>query len=162
MTTIAWDGKVVAADSRLTGPWYDDRRGLGIKLVKIGGGGPNANCIACFSGRGALAIKLARLLAEGTAVRDLPIVKEDECDLFVFRPNGEHLEVSRGGDPYPLKGYAPAALGSGQAFAMGAMLAGASAIEAVAIAIRLDEGSGGNIVAYSTESMLEVGTDLRP
>lgn len=39
----------------------------------------------------------------------------------------------------------PAAAGSGAAFAMGAMLAGASAKQAVEIATRLDECSGGKV-----------------
>ena len=155
MTTIAWDGKIVAADSRLSGAWYDDRRGGACKIAKIESG-RYANHVIALAGRASMGLRVLRLLGEGIALSAFDIPVDAELSYVLFSPVGDHVEFCVQGDPFPLAGFAPFALGSGQTFAMGAMFAGANAIEAVRIAIRLDEGSGGEVVAYDTTTMERV------
>ena len=54
--------------------------------------------------------------------------------MLCVMPNGEALVFEATGDGHPLKASAPCALGAGRELALGAMLAGASAEDAVRIA----------------------------
>lgn len=68
-----------------------------------------------------------------------------DFNAIVIYPNGDAYFYGERGFPLTI-GRKFMALGTGSAYAMGAMAQGATAEEAVAIAIDMDESSGGNIV----------------
>lgn len=67
-----------------------------------------------------------------------------EFEMFIIKRGGETF-YSCDGTPTPLPVALPFAIGSGSQFARGAMLAGASALEATKIAAECDAGTGGDI-----------------
>lgn len=77
---------------------------------------------------------------EGGRVGDPPDMSE--CTLMLLRPNGkmEYLEAGLVALPLTDKFMA---IGSGSTAAMAAMMAGCSALEAVKIAAKLDDGTSG-------------------
>lgn len=133
MTTIAYDGISIASDSQVGGAYLD---GGNKKVIRAGK--------SYFGVAGAL---------------------EDQVAFFAWHRGGEKPKVSddnfegievRGKSVYwwgsnlvACKIRAPAAIGSGTQFAMGAMLAGATAKEAVKIAAKLDSGTGRSIRSIS-------------
>lgn len=128
MTTIAWDGKMLAADSQMTGSYID--RGAVKKIHKKNG--------ALIAGAGAY----AEILLFVNAWPDKPEGLSDQFEALVIQDNtaawwdNKHQPVPQG---------TPAAIGSGNQFAMGAMLNGATAKQAVQIAIELDPDTGGKV-----------------
>lgn len=130
MTTIAFDGKNIASDSQCGGAYLD---GGVRKVVKIG------KSYYGVAGHLESMEQFFQWLRDGG---DKPKIEHDSF---------EGLEV-RGKSVYwwgealvPCKIRAPTAIGSGTQFAMGAMLAGATAKEAVKIAAKLDSGTGQTI-----------------
>lgn len=128
MTTIAYDGTEISSDSQCDGAYIM----TGVKKVE----------------------KIGKSYF-GTAGR-----LEDMYAFLDWRRGGEKPKVDeyfesieiRGKQVYwwgqalvPCKMPYPAAIGSGAQFAMGAMLAGATAKEAVKIASKLDSGTGSRI-----------------
>lgn len=128
MTTIAFDGEHIAADSMLSGAYVDTAE----KIFKISGG----------------YLMMAGSYSEGLIFkkwckdRTKPKPKLDDFEALEIRGK-KVMYYDEGIEPIPLK--APAAIGTGCQFAMGAMLAGATAKEAVKIASKLDEATGGRI-----------------
>lgn len=128
MTTIAFDGKNIASDSQVGGSYLDG----GIeKVIKAGK--------SYFGAAGNLDHMVGFFAWQKGG--DKPKIDD----------NFEALEI-RGKTTYwwgqalvPCKIKSPAAIGSGAQFAMGAMLAGATAKEAVKIAAKLDSGTGRTI-----------------
>lgn len=134
MTTAAFKDGVLATDSLSTGG-YIDQKGFQ-KIFHIEDMVGNKLHVA-FAGRISTGLKFIHALESGDEV-DL----DDDFEAIVV--SGKHVAFfDKNGVPIP--GGQPAAIGSGACFAMGAMLAGASAEEAVKIAIKLDEGSGGKV-----------------
>jgi len=138
MTTIAYKDGVLAADTLCVNGHI--RSGFVTKIIR----GPNGELGGAAGNAGYN--RLFQDWVAGGRVGDAPIPKQDdECrDLgFVVLPDGvieqhepEGLNLIRA-DMY--------AAGSGRNVAQGAMAAGASAEEAVRIAIGLDCYSGGEI-----------------
>ncbi len=130
MTTIAYDGVSLASDSQVGGAYLDG----GIKkVVKIGksyfGAAGHLESMTLFF----------KWLREGG---DKPKIDSDSFEGIEVRGKS----VYWWGDALtPCRIRAPAAIGSGVQFAMGAMLAGATAKEAVKIAAKLDGGTGRTI-----------------
>jgi hypothetical protein len=130
MTTIATDGKSMAGDSQTTAG--REITGYASKVTKledgriIGACGPSVDCI-----------KFRIYMAEGG---DKPSLTDDFCALLL-KPNGavSYLEKDMIEIPYRV----PAGVGSGSEFAIGAMMAGKSPADAVALAIDRDTNSGG-------------------
>lgn len=91
------------------------------------------------SGRTIDGLAVARWLSHGGK----PPKVEQEWTALQLMPSGQVMFWTDALFPVPID--APAATGSGMDFALGAMLAGKSPRQAVAIACRLDEGSGGKI-----------------
>jgi ATP-dependent protease HslVU (ClpYQ) peptidase subunit len=82
--------------------------------------------------------------------------KHGESRLLVLNTDGSLHLYADGSNGVPVEVDAPAALGSGCDLALGAMLAGATAKEAVGIAIDRDPGSGGTItVLHLNEGLAE-------
>lgn len=141
MTTIAIKDKVVASDSLSIGAFkspvpcqklFDVETEDGEKLIITGAGGYASIFAFCdwyCDGQDPDAFPSDH--NENTYF----VVVDSEGEIFSYE--GYHVPVSLG------KTYA---FGSGEAFAMGAMYAGASSEEAVRIAMQLDPGSGGEVV----------------
>lgn len=125
MTTIAWDGKTLASDSQMTGSYIEQKNVS--KIIRKGGD---------YYG-------IAGRLSEGKSFVEGEIDKlSDETELLIVNAKGKCVWKGRhASEPMPDK----TAIGSGANFAMGAMLAGASAVEAVKIASKLDISTGGKI-----------------
>jgi hypothetical protein len=131
MTSIAWDGKTLATDSRMTeGPMiFSDSCE---KIFKLEDGSLVALCGDVAPGNDVIA-----WLNGG----DQPVLDKDEdfnC-LQVF-PDGTAREINRLFRIMPAK--APWAGGSGEAYVMTALVLGFDAVAAVEVACRLDTKSG--------------------
>lgn len=139
MTTIATDGKTVAADGQRT--LGSERISMVEKKLRM-----KAGRIYAITGTFAFFDDLIMWHIMGARVEDVPKGDGDNgWSLLVIEPGatGVHrytsecprLEIF----PYP------ATFGSGADYAMGAMCAGADPREAVTIASRLDINTGGEI-----------------
>lgn len=132
MTTIATDGKTMAGDSLTTG---GNHRVAFHPKVKRAADGSLFGC----SGLSWCGERFARWMTEGGEKPEL----HDEFSALVLKPDGtveyycQKLE--------PVSYVVPMAIGSGDDLAIGAMLAGKTPAEAVAIAIERDKNSGGTI-----------------
>lgn len=136
MTTIAWDGKTLAADSMVTGNGM--RIGRITKAYRVG------RLLVGLAGTVGLAQAFLHWLAEG-AKGDPPSMKAEDGDaeVMVVLPDGRIATFDKyGRDQMASTQYA---IGSGGRFALGAMAAGADARRAVEIASELDCFSGGPI-----------------
>ena len=128
MTTVAFDGITLAADSQTNGSYVEYHN----KIARIG------NVVVACAGTVSEIAQFQRWCKDRT--KDKPILTDFSC-----------LEIRSGKVYYydenlePLTPSIPVAIGSGSDFAMGAMLAGATAKEAVKIACKLDSNSGGKI-----------------
>lgn len=139
MTTVAFDGKTMAADAGMVmnGVKIPYRRKM--RRLKKGG-------LAGFCGTLAGGQLLLDWLDAGKL--DVPFETPDECeaDVLWVKKNGEVWLTDTDGvlmhmDPGPV------AIGSGGPIALGAMLAGATAAEAVKIAIERDPNSGFDVIS---------------
>jgi ATP-dependent HslUV protease subunit HslV len=141
MTTIAYRDGVMAADSKAT---YDGSfQGLVTKVFRS----PKGDLLG-VSGDLAL-MPIIRDWAKKGCPKPVPNTGDDNSVLWV-KPNGTALVVE-GGTACEIEG--PFfAIGSGHAFAKGAMGAGCDAETAVAVAITLDNSSGGPVKVVSTTS----------
>jgi hypothetical protein len=136
MTTIATDGKSMAADSR--GCCNDVIRcDTEIKIYRLVDGR-----IAGCSGTITAARDYVRWLNEGGEKPNVD--KENGFHALVLSLDG--TAQIHGNDDLPDNVDIPAAIGSGSSLALGAMLAGAGPTDAVAIAMKRDPFTGGAIV----------------
>lgn len=120
MTTVAYDGKTIAAD-RFWGTCYGD------KLVRVG------NLAIGFCGSAKM---FNRVVAYFTSGGDPPALGDDNEALVVNLVTG--CARLYDGDMDWIDVVAPVAIGSGRAYAAGAMAMGASACGAVMLAGTLD------------------------
>lgn len=136
MTTIAWDGKTVAADTQLS-YGYTLAPGKHIKYYEIGDG-------TFLLGSGLVSeiadwAEYMKERAQGERPK-VPRLKESTLWVLTGRGKNKRVEEVLRGDRYvhvmPIN--APWAIGSGGEFALGAMGAGATAEEAVKIASKFD------------------------
>lgn len=141
MTTIATDGKSMAADSRGCANNIV-RNDSEVKLHRISGG----RITGCSGTIGAAKAYIAWLDKNDGSAK--PKV-DDGFRALVLHPEGR-IEVHCN-DEMPDIAQAPAVLGSGGSLALGAMLAGASPAEAVEIAAMRDPFTGGTITELSIE-----------
>jgi len=135
MTTIAWDGTVLAADRQATtGSMISECR----KLWITENGSAWAHCGSDQY--------FGQIMAwtRGECLEFPEATPENESDVGVLLEVNAHGELwVRYGNPWPVQVLGPGfATGSGGDFALGAMEAGRNAIEAVAIASRLDAFTG--------------------
>lgn len=138
MTTVAWDGKTLAADKLATSS------GMRITVTKL------------FRARGCLVAAAGDLdrinesvawFAAGADPKNMPPYARDNNDyvgMLVIEKDGSILKYERSAVPFKIE--SPfMAIGSGRDYAMAAMHLGKSASEAVAVAIALDCNSGNGI-----------------
>lgn len=137
MTTIATDGRTMAADSRGCANELI-RNDAEKKLHRLKDGR-----VVGASGTITAARAYIRWLEEGG---ERPKI-EGAFSAIVLNPNGSAQIHYNDDEPDDLA--FPAAIGSGTALALGAMLAGASPAEAVAIAAKRDPFTGGTITEMS-------------
>lgn len=144
MTVIAWDGRTLAADKRVS------FQGLALTTTKI----TRANgCLVGLCGDGPSSQQMLEWFRAGAVPEDLPACQrsDDWGSLLVIRPNGAVHKYERG--PYPLALEDRAvAIGSGRDFALAAMHCGKSAREAVEIACIYECGCGNGIDTLQLDS----------
>lgn len=134
MTTIAYKDGVIAADSLIVGDYAEP--GTYNKLYKVSGG--------YVGGAGAVPqIKLfIRWFRDQSKPKPDPALLKD-FEALVVRNDGTLLYYDKILEPMDV--VPPCAIGSGGGIAMGAMIAGATAVRAVEIARILDVHTGGKI-----------------
>lgn len=137
MTTIAYRDGIIAADSGVTSG--SSHVGYATKIGR--GGGQYKGWVAGVSGN----LDWSRAFLDSFEKGDLlPQAKGDEGGTLLISPRRQMFLWYGVYTPYRIR--APFyAIGSGCNEARGAMAAGASAIEAVRIAKRLDEGTFGPV-----------------
>jgi ATP-dependent protease HslVU (ClpYQ) peptidase subunit len=142
MTTIACDGKNVAADGRTTvGPElvWNDRAKIVVRPTFI----------AAFCGLAAGKLVLPQWIENGADPTQYPPGLHDNCTIWLYRKGAKTPEVQSGNVPY----FTPIpwvhAFGTGREYAMGAMAMGASAADAVRVAVRWDLNSGGRVTSIN-------------
>ena len=130
MTTIAFAEGTIAADSQMTSG------GAKLRIKKL----HRLSDGSLFAGSGEVALisRMLKWAEAGFPEKPRPRITEDsEIECIVVRPNGaiwlvdDKLEPLEIDEPF-------AAIGSGFAYALGAMACGKSAVEAVEIAARFD------------------------
>lgn len=156
MTTIAFKDGNLATDTLITKGF--SRVGYTRKSRLISDG-PLEGCVAAMSGDLFLMSLCFEWLEAGGGFEDAPdALKSDEAmySLVLIHPAGgvTHFEkcmpiraLERGLGP---KGCA-FAMGSGEDFALGAMEMGASAEQAVKVAMALDAMTGGDVILYTSD-----------
>jgi ATP-dependent protease HslVU (ClpYQ) peptidase subunit len=136
MTTVVFDGKVLAADRQLT--VGDTRWGARSKIRQLPGGGYFAG-----SGESELLEEVFCWIKSGMPAGSKPELKEDDGFLALIVREG--CVQFLGSRMTPTEVDAPIAIGSGRDFALAAMKCGFSAAKAVEIAAELDTGTGGGV-----------------
>lgn len=137
MTTVAWDGKQMVADTLSN---WSGLKGKVVKAWKLKDG-------SLLGGSGAYGDILAsRIWIEGGQHLEKfpPKYSQDGCTILLVRENcpPQRFENS----PYPTTILEPfTAIGSGTDYALGAMAMGADAERAVEVAISFDLNSGGEL-----------------
>jgi ATP-dependent protease HslVU (ClpYQ) peptidase subunit len=136
MTTIAFDGKTLAADSQST---TGSTRGRAVKIAKSADG-----FVVAGAGEFAVVKQWIRWVLDGRPAERQPELA-DEATVIVLEPRGRAVMFSGSAvsQPLPRKQWA---IGSGSDFALGAMAMGADARTAVKVACRFDVYSGGRVV----------------
>lgn len=142
MTTIAWDGETLAADSQSTQgghKWFKEK-----KIFRYG------DKLVAYAGREDYGTAFLQWVKAGMEPGEFPEIPNNPegFDLIgiVVSDRGV-LEFCDNGSAAPRK--APFAWGSGSHFAIGAMEAGADARQAVKVACRRDLNTGGAVQVFS-------------
>lgn len=149
MTTIAIDAfGNIAADGRSTCGNEIARDDID-KLITA------HNRIYALAGPGSLIVPLLAWHNDGADPTKLPVCnKEYGWTLIVLQADGLYTYSDKVPYGYANEYKTPVAFGSGQDYALGAMLAGKTAKEAVEIACKVDTGSGGRIKSLNIANTL--------
>lgn len=138
MTTIAWDGKTLAADKRAC---IGTMIRTTTKIFKV------RDCLVGYCGDAAFGELMLAWFKDGEHVDSFPSQQRDKDDwvnLLVIRPDGHIHIYERTHCPINYEDK-HIACGSGREFALAAMHCGKTAREAVLVAIDLDNGSGNGV-----------------
>lgn len=138
MTVIAWKDGIMAADSVSS---RGDTRYYVRKLHRVG------NLVVGMSGNTDSCEALLDWFRKGRQIETFPKCQEkDTYACAVFALGGRVYTIDQ--TPYPSEMLAPfGAIGCGREVAIGAMAAGATATEAIAIASTWCDGCGGPILS---------------
>lgn len=145
MTTVAWDGKTMAADSLATDNW-GMKEVVSNKIIVgqdflLGCAGEHGKIMRWFKAIGP-DVSAKYLLNAGYANYDS---RDNDPNLLLVCERGAFRHV--GGVFMPIsRGFH--AVGSGRDYALMAMRLGKTAAEAVALAMEFDNGTGGEIVEH--------------
>lgn len=139
MTTIAWDGKSLVGDGRVTSSSLI----LTDKHVKVHDTGDQ---LIGMAGDFASCEEWIEAYFEGRLLEPVKETEENDCGFIVLlvERDNKKAAVSFNGGPL-LQVEAPFAIGSGGDVAVGAMLAGKTARQAVGIAMKHDAATGGKL-----------------
>lgn len=132
LTTIAYDGKTIAADSKISGD-INSRSSKLLTLLSLPG---------AFGGFAGDVAEAHRFFRQFDGEPDS--APAGDYDVLVVYPDGRVVHHNGSGLSLDVTGQRYG-LGSGSEYAMGAMAAGKSATEAVEIACELDNDSGGPV-----------------
>lgn len=148
MTVICWDGRYVTADSQ----GKCGGRKINMREPKVVE--RNGVIYATTGFWGLLPAWIDWHLA-GANPKETPVHGHTDNDVgsFVVIMDGRRFVYSMI-IPYPIEEFPPVAFGSGQEFAMGAMLAGADARRAAEIAANVDAGCGGPIQVIDLHTLV--------
>lgn len=137
MTVIAWDGRTLAADKRVS------FHGLACTTTKLARAG---DCLVGLSGDGSAARELLEWFRAGAAPSNYPECQktDDWGSILVIRPGGDIHKYERGPHPLVIQDER-VAIGAGRDFAIAAMHCGKTAAEAVAIACIYECSCGNGI-----------------
>lgn len=135
MTTIAYDGKTICADTLAC--WGSERGRAPIEKIIT-----KASGIYAMSGSFAVRDEVIDWIENGAKRGDAPkLVGDEEWQvIFIDKDGAAYAGMSASPGLIPIA--APFALGSGGEFAMGALLANKSAHDAVKIAAIVDTKTG--------------------
>lgn len=138
MTTIAWDGKMLAADRRFSG---GNGSFTTTKIRRVKG------CLVAMAGNFSLALELAQWFEDGANPKEFPSANRDidkGATLVVIQADG--LIFKYESSPVPCPFYdKKIAIGSGGDFARAAMHLGVAADVAVEIAALFDNTTGNGV-----------------
>lgn len=139
MTVIAWDGRTLAADRMAE----CDGTTLSVRKVYRASTGQ----AVAVAGTAAHIIPLLRWVEAGARPEDWPeFQRSDQSSTLVVATPGRVLTYEQ--EPHPIEFLSRAqAWGCGRAAALGALLAGASAVRAVMITGRVDSACGRGVDA---------------
>jgi hypothetical protein len=149
MTTIAWCGRYVAADTQVT---YKDglRSTHSFVKVKVIGGVVYACC-----GSAPLFQPLIDWYLAGHNPKDVPQdYPGSASDLIVFKKDGS-CTLFGTNVPYPMEFEAPEAWGSGSPLALVALEMGADARRAVEVTLKFDTSSGGEVQFFDLHEIFK-------
>ena len=150
MTTIAWDGYVLAADSLEERGNYISSRS--IKKIREKNG-----VFYAITGTHSIFDALIEWHQNDAVPDKMPKISDDNSSILIAIGGGEcyafYTDL-----PYPDRIYPPMAFGSGWQFAIGAMKNGATAEEAVRIAIDCDTHTDSGI--HSVATLKFISSDL--
>lgn len=149
MTTVAFDGTTMAADSAVSGGGYYDFDMIKVKKHPSGyllGGCGDIDMLQWFLDM--FTPEIIHNRAKGHRLT-LPTQGGSDFAAMVVSPSGKAYVISDKLLVTPIKTFGYMAVGSGSAVALGALAMGASASEAVKIAARHDQGTGGRIKSIS-------------
>jgi hypothetical protein len=144
VTTIASDGKTVAADSlRVGGGEIIDATTPKLVIYQ--------KMLFGFTGTMALFRPAVRWYELGAKPGEQPNVGDDKAHWSLYRFLPEGADRYCHDLPYPEMMPYPFSAGSGCDYAMGALHAGATPARAVEIAAKLDPNTGGKILEYPVQ-----------
>lgn len=135
MTTIAICGEYFAADTQIEGDHVYQQHHKKIRTLRNG-------AIAGFAGEVIAGQHLLAWIEAGADRDDPPDYDCDSASAIVLYPNGKLYEFC-GTESILVK--PPFAVGSGAPYALGVMVYGGTAVDAVKAAMKLDSGTGGRI-----------------
>lgn len=136
MSTVAWDGKTLAADRQST---QGDLAGVCNKIYQLATGE-----LVAWVGMRCAGEVMMRWYTEGADLKAYPSFQSNNdlnCHFIVISVDGTAHEYSQ----HPvamLRSQKPWAWGSGRDFALGAMAMGANATQAVKVASQFDINTG--------------------
>lgn len=149
MTTIAFDGRYLAADSLCT---TNETRFSFVKKINC----INDKVVASCGGEtaAALFLRLLKELDKDDFILDLSVADKEKAfnAILITQEKNILYYCDFSGQPINVNLYEGLfANGTGREFALGAMAAGKSAKEAVEIAIKFDINSGGDVTVFDTQ-----------
>jgi ATP-dependent HslUV protease subunit HslV len=152
MTIICWRDGILAADSLMLMGSFKAKATF--KKIRYEGNGQTFAC----TGTAALFEPMIAWIKAGAKPGDVPKPADRHCDTRVLLfENGRCFSYTPN-LPYPDEQFAPDAWGSEAEFALGAMAAGATAEEAVALAIENTNTVGGPIEVIDLHQIEQIKT----
>lgn len=144
MTTIAWDGKTLAGDSRVSqsGTILPER----FCKVVLGSNGHIGGVAGNVDMQCEIFLDWVKKGCEGD-----PVYPKSDSTFILITPAGTVQELIKGESVTKIKHWGYYAWGSGRDFALGALASGATAIRAVEAAMKFDPITGGKITAYTLQ-----------